>query len=181
MAFRTLMSHEDFVESRASISIFKIKKAGVLDYPRSSSTFRIDGIKMRLVKDPYELDWYINLEEYGPTCNSSIINLIQTEPHFGKTREWLECTRCKSRAGILYREKDDFECRKCLNLVYSSSKMNYRSILPALMNDLKLKKIRYLSIRHTYKGKQTKRSMQYDKLRAKAMFGMEVYGARYLS
>ncbi len=181
MTFRTLIPHEDFIESRVSISIFKMKKDHLLDHPRSTGRFRAGELLMEFKQDPIEHDWYINIKNYGPNCKNSTINLTQTETNFGGKREWLVCPRCEAKSGILYQDEDDFACRKCLNLIYSSSKINYRSIQPALMNDLKLREIKYTSIRHFYQGKQTKRSARYDKLRAKAMFRMEVYGARYLS
>ncbi len=182
MAFpKNITSLEDFVENRVSINVFKLKQRGLFkDRWEAELGFKSNGISLRLVKDPIRYDWYINIENYGPTCRNSVINLIQTKCHFGGTREWLECPKCRKKVGILYKEKDDFECRKCLGLTYFVSGMNYRSLQPAFRNMLKLKEIDFLSLRYSYKHKITKRMAKYENLREKTQMLIGTYGQRYL-
>ena len=182
MAFpRKRIFPEDFVENRISINVFKLKQMGVFkDRWEAQLGFRSGGVHLRLVKDSLCHDWYINIEKYGPTCNNSAINLIQTKCHFGGVREWLECPKCRKKVGILYKEKDDFECRKCLGLIYFVTGMNYRSLMPAFRNMQKLEKIDYFSLRHSYDHKTTKKMARYENLRAKTQMLMGLHGGRYL-
>jgi hypothetical protein len=176
---RNMLWKKELVESKNSINIFKLKKQGFFDYPRRERTFWVDDLKMRLTHDAISQDWYINIENYGPTCRQSAINLGQTACHFGNNREWFICPRCEKRAGVLYQKNDDFSCRKCLDLAYTVSYMNYRSLQPWVRDKLKYDDIDFFSFRrHTYKGKLTKRYARYEKLREK-MMAIGMYGAGF--
>jgi hypothetical protein len=47
------------------------------------------------------------------------IALLGTPTHFGNTRAWFECPRCKARVAILYAGAL-LACRQCLGLTYST-------------------------------------------------------------
>ena len=126
---------------------------------------KLSGIAFTFRKDPRLSDWYLEIPHPGPSNSCSVINLESTACHYGGRRYWFACPSCLRSAGVLYADGDNFRCRKCLDLVYLSQKLNYRSFVPAL------RKIRKAWIEnrewdtrwHIYRGQPTKRALRQQK------------------
>lgn len=122
-------------------------------------SFLLGKVEVQLRKDSF--GWYLIL-----TGNIDPIIIQQTPCNYGGYREWLECPECKKRRGLLYRDNGKFKCRKCLELVYYTQKINYRGLEPVIRNMKKLddledtpeSRIRF------YKNNLTKRTERYKKL-----------------
>lgn len=180
---------KEMVEQRTcSININELRKnwkwkcrATLPSY--NNHPFLLGKVKIQLVHDLDNKKWNIKITEPGPRCRTPMIFLTSTRCNYGGTREWFICPSCSRRVGILYREKDNFRCRKCLNLVYYSQKINYRSLQPAIMymheaEDMVEKY--HLKVNKLYNGKPTKKTIRYEKLRAKHFAGFDYYGSKYL-
>ena len=158
---------KETVEGKAGLSIAELKKGGVFRGLRVEAQygFLYGDLEMMLVHDPIELDWYLKIVNPGPRNGNNAISIIETPCHYGGVREWFECPRCDRRCGILYKDEDDFACRRCMDFGYASQKVNYRSIEPTIIRMKKYeqeieKKIAY----QYYKGKPTKRTLRLEKL-----------------
>ena len=141
---------------------------------------KINGIDMELIQDQHFCDWYINLLNPGPKCSCTAISLTTTKCRYGGYRYWFVCPEldCQKKVGVLYKNGDDFRCRKCLNLDYSSHEVNYKSIEPALRYLLEFKEMDIPS-RRVYKRKDTKKMAKFFKLKEKASGGFDFYGKKY--
>lgn len=164
-----------------SISISKLRKEPVLmeRHLNIQRCYRVGGIVMRLELDPIAHDWYLNFIEYGPRCGNTTISLVKTKCHYGGYREWFECPKCLKRAGVLYKDGDNFRCRKCLDLVYESQKVHYRSLEPTIRSLRKMEAMNDEFTWRYYRGKPTKRTVRYEKLRSKVEIGLMTFGPRY--
>ncbi len=142
--------------------------------------FELGKVKFKLIRDPVHAnEWNIRIMEPGPECRETIIDIVRTRCNYGGYREWFVCQGCYNKAGILYRNKNMFKCRKCLNLVYYSQKLNYRSLQPAIQHKHKADEMvgKYPhQISRTYNGKPTRKTVSYEKLRAKSFAGFDYYG-----
>ncbi len=155
------------VERMKSISVFELRPQHVLkrhfafeDIPCQSG-----GYWFYRKYDPLEDDFYIDMMHRGPNNNQSTINFVETKCNYGGTRWWFECPSCQRRCAKLYEKKDDFYCRTCLNLEYTSHRINYRSLEPTVRRMLKLREMKWRPKHEFYKGKMTKRAMREEKLR----------------
>ena len=170
-------------ESYEAISISKLRKTDMFrNRGIVQRSFQIADVEMVLVKDPQHGDWYLKMTKYGPKNQCNAITLVRTKCNYGGYREWLECPRCKKRAGVLYLHEDDFACRKCLDLRYWSQKMNYRTLMPTVRNMVRLNEMSLkdkINYQH-YKNKQTRRSKRYEKLRESVSFGTSYRVPAYL-
>lgn len=172
------------IEGRETLSIFAMTKAGIFRERRKEAEqlFYSGGIRLKLVHCPSALDWYIEIVNYGPKNRCSTIDLVETKCNYGGKRQWFLCPRCQGRCGILYREVDDYWCRECLNLEYSSHRINYKSIEPFVRDMSKLMEInRYETIpkRSFHKGKMTKKAEHYEKLRERVERGSKIISSLY--
>lgn len=177
------------VEDRISIKISDLIRTDaweqrddpeLKELPEKFKIFKMSGIEMQLMKDPIFSNWYVDLVNPGLNCFFSAISLIATRCRLGGFRYWFQCPNddCQKKVMVLYKDHDDFRCRKCLNLDYRSHQINYKSLEPAInyMNEFKGMN---LNFRRTYKGKDTKKMKRFWKLKAKARMGFDVYGPRY--
>ncbi len=169
------------VGGRAMLSIFELTERKVFELrTRAQYGFRVNSDRMRLVRDPVALDWYLELTDPGPTCFNTAITIVETPCHYGGVRQWLLCPSCDKRVAILYKDRDDFKCRKCLKIEYQSQSINYRSIEPTLNYMGKLREMDYDQRRYSYKGKLTKRGVRYEKLWEKVNMGVKVFLPRLM-
>ena len=167
------------VENRITLSIFELRHNRVSKERESPRHFfTLDGTRLRFVKDPLFHDWYLELIEPWEGCTNTAITLVTTPCHYGGKREWFECPGCKKRVGKVYRDVNDFRCRKCLDLVYLSQKENYHTIAPTIHKLVKFQDMKPVPPRF-YKGKQTRRFGRYATLARKVGLGMNYYGPRY--
>ena len=172
---------KEVTEDRNSISIIKLRKTAAYEEREALCyDFLLGTIEMHFRKDLLLNDWYLEFTDPGPKNICSAITLVRTKCHLGGYRDWFECPRCSKRAGILYRDEDDFACRKCLFLGYRSQKVNYQTIEPIIRKMVKLREMSPRIEWQTYRGKPTKRAMRYEKLRAKVGMGLDMLGPRYL-
>ncbi len=146
----------------------------------SGRLLTLGGTQVRLIHDPVAQDWYLDLVEPDPRSSSSAISLLRTRCHFGSYREWFECPGCSRRSGVLYRHNGEFRCRRCLGLAYFSQRMNYYSLLPTFKYLMEFERMDPNKCRN-YKGKPTRYTLRYEKLRAKVQMGMTLLGPKYLS
>jgi len=159
--------YETRVESRRSISIFEMRKA-------SNENHRIFESYRFWLKNGIHLEWkkavgdsYIELVKRGPHNNQSTFNLVTTPCNYGGVRWWLECPKCHKRVAKLYEDNDDFACRICLDLEYSSHRQNYHGIGPMLGRLLTYSETKWRPQYSSYKGKITKRAARQEELRRK--------------
>jgi len=177
----------DAVEDRIAIRISDITREEAWetrddpDYAVLDRKFKINGIEMELRKDPLCLDWYIELLNSGPDCLCATISFIKTRCRFGGYRYWFECPdrECLKKVGVLYKDGDDFKCRRCLNLDYKSHRVNYKSIEPTLRYMFKINNAD-LNFRRTYAGKDTRRMKQFYQWEEKSQAGFALYGREYI-
>src|SRR5664279_803481 len=109
------------VEERSSISVFELTNSGAFKERRYEGrsqhrAFNLGDTDVRVLYSELAHDWYLELANPGPRCGNTTISLVQTPCNFGGYRYWLECPKCLERAGILYRDEDNFRCRPCLGL-----------------------------------------------------------------
>jgi len=181
---------KEMVEQRTcSITIYELRRTWEWEsrdtlpsYNRHP--FKLGKVKFRLIRDPvHKNDWNIQIVEPGPRCVETIIDIVRTRCNYGGRREWFICQKCYKRAGILYRDRDMFKCRKCLDLVYYSQKLSYYSLQPAIQHkhkaDAMVEKY-HNGINKYYNGEPTKRTLRFMKLKAKSLGGFDFYGDIYL-
>ena len=171
------------VERMRSISVFELRPQHVLkrhfafeDMPCQSG-----GYWFRRKYDPLEDDFYIEMMHRGPNNNQSTINFVETKCNYGGTRWWFECPGCQRRAAKLYDDRDNFYCRTCLDLEYSSHRTNYRSMFePTKRRIAKLEKIAedWKPQYSFYRGRLTKKARQQEKLLARAEMGTMFFQAQ---
>jgi Zn ribbon nucleic-acid-binding protein len=171
------------VEQRSAISIFELTRSARWKERTFSglNEFKLGDTEVQLVQPQGTSNWCIDLLNYGPKNTCGTIWIVTTKCRYGGGRQWFECPGCKKRAAILYREEDDFRCRKCLKLGYYTHTMNYRGIEPAIRNMKKVERMNEERRRISYGGKHTKWMQRYEKLKASSDFGLDLYGARYLN
>jgi hypothetical protein len=58
---------------------------------------------------------------FRPERTEEFVSFLYTATQFGGRRRWLSCPRCRRRVRVLYRAQR-FRCRKCLGLVYESTR-----------------------------------------------------------
>jgi len=175
------------VEDRIAIRITDVtsteewKERDIEELSIFKKKFKINNIEMELIKDQHFCDWYIELSKPGPKCSCTAISLTATRCCYGGYRYWFVCPDidCQKRVGVLYKDGDDFRCRKCLDLDYSSHEVNYKSIEPALRYLSEFKEMD-IPNRRTYKRKDTKKMARFFKLKEKASGGFDFYGKKYL-
>lgn len=56
----------------------------------------------------------------GNVVSRSLISVLTTPCHFGRTRFWWRCPGCSSRTALLYRQANRWCCRACTGLSYRS-------------------------------------------------------------
>jgi hypothetical protein len=162
-------------ESYSSISVFDLHSHPA-SYERTFHIrrFTLGNTEVKLVKDPLAHDWYLQLLKPGPKCSNTTITLTKTRCNYGGYREWFECPKCLKRAGVLYREDDDFRCRPCLGLGYWSQKMSYRTLLPTIRRWARLNEMSAERSRRLYRGKPTRYARRYERLRGRVQFGLPI-------
>jgi hypothetical protein len=171
---------KDIVEQRTAVTIKELYRHGsfrkpFLDYHLMGS----GGITFYYKKDPIHHDRYLELRDPGPTNRCSVVNLGETACHFGGRRRWFICPSCEAHMGVLYKDRDDFKCRKCLNLCYLSQKLNYRGIVPRLRKMLKLSQKEWDPRWQSYRGKPTKRGLREDKRIQELSASSTIYRRRF--
>ncbi|HUD02748.1 MAG TPA: hypothetical protein VMR46_01860 [Candidatus Paceibacterota bacterium] len=162
----TFQQHRARVESRRAISIFEMQRA-------SNENHRILTRYGFWTKSGIHLEWkkavgdsYIELVSRGPHNTQSTFNLVTTPCNYGGKRWWLECPNCQRRVAKLYENNDNFACRICLDLEYSSHRQNYRGIGPMIRRMLKYEEAKRPRVEYSfYKGRPTKRVQREEKLR----------------
>ena len=169
------------VEERKGISIFELKQGGIFDklHVEAQYGFRYGDLQLVLVRGiPEELDWYLQIANYGPKNGSSVINLQMACCKYGGWRFWFECQRCERRCGILYEHNDNYECRQCLNLGYDSQRVNYKTVEPFLVRVKKFENVDLHQVikYQTYRGRPKKRAKRKEKLMNQIEFGAAVFG-----
>ena len=134
------MFSKDTVESKRELSIFSLKRLGMLSAGYSGSLrwtncrtgeetgsirLRCETNMLRLSyrSRPYGAEWE-NVED--------TIRLAETQPNYGGKRLWLICPSCETRRTKLYGGKY-FRCRKCLNLCYETQLEDKSSRLMSAM------------------------------------------------
>lgn len=107
------------------------------------------------------------------------VKLVTTPCNYGGVRYWFECPFCKKRMGTLYLyEKNDFACRKCLNLPYKSqNNSGVERAVGECMNYPQLEEFR-AKIRPYYNGKMTRNYKRYIKHHNKLINGMMYFNTR---
>lgn len=98
-------------EDVARISIFDLRRAGVLDGALKTGTIGSGRVGFA-VQPPFML-----LQRKGV---NTTIHLTSTKPHLGGKRWWFTCPDCNRRCGVLYLEWGTFACRLCHDLTYES-------------------------------------------------------------
>jgi hypothetical protein len=90
----------------------------------------LDHLELRNVGDQKALGWplvelrrsgllirYFGSDDYA----EEFVGFVYTRTQFGGRRRWLSCPRCNRRVRVLYQARR-FRCRKCLGLVYESTR-----------------------------------------------------------
>lgn len=176
-AMHRRIEHKPTIEEKIAISVFDLKKASAEDHKKLPRYwFMSNGIAFNWVRDTAAHDSYIELIHRGPRNTQSTFNLATTPCTYGGERWWLECPRCNRRVTKLYKENDNFECRTCLGLEYSSHRRNYRSFEPFIVRMLEYEKMEPRSAYISYRGRITKRTRREEKLRLQVEMGAPLAG-----
>ena len=182
---RFLVYGREIANNKKSIRVYDLvrtdewEQRNIFELKILRKRFKLGGIEMELLEDPHRCEWYIELLNPGPNCFSSIIWFKSTKCRFGGRRYWFECPTCLKRVGVLYKDGDSFECRKCLDLDYLSHEINYKSLEPAIRYMHKVEKAK-LNFRRTYNGKDTRKMKRFYKWKTKARAGFALFGPRYV-
>ena len=179
-----LVYGREAVEDRIAIKVSDLtwrdvwEERNIPELKQLSKKFRMSGVEMELKEDPDRRDWYIELVNSKPTCFSTVINLIVSRCRYGGRRYWFECPRCIRRVGVLYKDGDDFQCRRCLNLDYRSHLRNYRSLEPAIIWMHKFEEME-IDFRRKYNGKDTKKMKRFWKIKGKAEAAFALFEKKF--
>lgn len=101
------------------------------------------------------------------------IPLTTTPCNYGGKRYWFTCpwyksnNYCGKRVGTLYKDGDYFACRHCYNLTYSSRNLSGISKTIGNISNLDVENARKKVKTKYYKGKYTKKYLNYLKKRDK--------------
>lgn len=166
---------KDEVESKNSIRAAGLTRGSEYAERRfSRHSFKLGDYLVRFQYAELAGEWYLKLAEPWPECRNRYIHFIETKCNYGGSRQWFECPNCNGRAMVLYQGEYELQCRKCLNLSYSSQKMNYRGLSPTFRRMCKLNEMEpaYTYRIQFYKGKVTKRARRYWKLYEQVKVGM---------
>src|SRR5882724_4582697 len=164
------------IEHMSVISVFDLRPQHVLrrHFAFEEIPCQSGGYSFVRKYDRLEDDFYLEMAHRGPNNNQSTINFVETKCNYGGSRWWFECPSCQRRCAKLYEKKDDFYCRKCLNLEYTSHRINYHTPFePIVRRIAKLEKIQeqWRPQYSFYAGRMTRRARQEEKLLAQAEMG----------
>ena len=121
------MFSKDTVESKKELSVFSLKRLGMLRPGYSglltwtSCRTGEDRGSINIKTSDYRLDLNYRSRSYGRDWETveDTIFLTETSPNYGGKRTWFLCPSCNSRRGKLYGGKY-FRCRGCLDLCYQT-------------------------------------------------------------
>lgn len=173
---------KQLVEDAHAISVFELRPQKVLrrhfhfeDIPCTSG-----GYSFVRKYDARKEDFYLEMVHRGPRNNQSTINFIETKCNYGGTRWWFECPSCQRRCAKLYEKNDDFYCRTCLDLEYTSHRINYRSFEVTYKRMEKLEKLKsnWKPTYSFYGNRMTRRARREEKLLQQTEMGMLMFRAR---
>ena len=121
------MFSKDTVESKKELSVFSLKRLGMLR-PGFSGLLRWTSCRtgegrgsIRISTSVGRLDLKYKSRSYGQEWEDveETVFLTETFPNYGGKRVWLLCPYCNSRRAKLYGGKY-FRCRGCLDLCYQT-------------------------------------------------------------
>lgn len=61
----------------------------------------------------------LNFNSNGEPIHQEL-QTVRTPCHFGGSRPWWQCPRCRRRVGVLYLRNSSFMCRRCGRVAYAS-------------------------------------------------------------
>lgn len=114
------------VEGCLTLNIFKLHQDriiiagglahGVLRFANGSE------ISYALEDNRLALSYHISSGPHAGQEMRYSIAIVATHPYFGGVRLWFRCPTCNRRAGKLHLARLKFECRKCGDLAYQSTR-----------------------------------------------------------
>lgn len=173
-----LYAYRTEVERLPQVSIFKLKKSGVL----SDCGFQnFEGIMVTPLLEPvFDENNYRLLPTYKFTFRYWIsdgdsekevemqIDGVSTTCRYGGKRWWFVCPQasCQRRVGTLYVKNGVLACRECLRLCYASQNENRRMaiLFPSVANQAKIEKLDAKIKRRYYNGKPTRLQRRLERL-----------------
>jgi len=157
------------VEASCDLTIFQLKKGGMLEGGRTATTvtwvMKNTGkeshisLEVNITNEPYaRLKYSLTDREGNSTPYDLEVSLMTTPCYFGGVRYWFACPACGGRVGGLYLAPGErhFMCRHCNNLSYNSrNESNPFGIMG--VTDRKIKKLRREIKRCTWRGRPTRK------------------------
>lgn len=112
-----------YIDDCASLDINWLRSQGKLWPPtRFSLTWRQAGIRsievnVHVKTGALEASWADNEGDDGAKVEARV-KFCRTRCHFGGSRPWFCCPRCRARCGKVYFARHGLVCRRCLGLAY---------------------------------------------------------------
>jgi hypothetical protein len=188
MGGRYYPNRKSTVEASCDVSIFKLKKWGMLSgynykvitWTRSGSGKKtIVGVACDVtVEEPYVRFLYGITNQSGDTTDYDYEAPLTTTPcYFGGVRYWFLCPMCYSRVGALYLSPGHvrFRCRHCNDLSYNSRNAGCMGAFGVACR--KADKLRSELKRWTYRGLPTRKVRRLQRIERKTrIFGSMAMG-----
>jgi len=74
--------------------------------------------------DGEHIEYEIETDRLIVTGSNQILPLDKTRCNYGGFRYWFKCPRCSKRSEVLYEKYDEFLCRQCHKVPYTSQREN---------------------------------------------------------
>jgi hypothetical protein len=163
------------VEASCNLTIFQLKKGGMLEGGRSAMTVTWVStntgrkthvtLEVYMTSEPYVRFKYSLTDREGiSTPYDSEVSLTTTPCNYGGVRYWFACPVCGRRVGGLYLAPGgrNFVCRRCNNLSYRSR--NRSRIESFGHTSRQIDKLRSQIKRWTWRGRPTRRVRRLEAL-----------------
>jgi hypothetical protein len=173
------------VEASCDLTIFQLKKRGMLKGGRTATTVtwvtqntgkesRI-ALEVNMISRPYaRFKYSLTDREGNSTPYDFEVSLITTPCNFGGVRYWFACPMCGRRVGGLYLAPGDrhFICRHCNNLTYHSRNRSGMGLFGHTSRQID--KLRSEIKRWTWRGRPTRKVRRLCALERKmGVFGVQ--------
>lgn len=81
------------------------------------------GVCMILHSDGHQTNYRIRNDFLHIDSHNQVVSLETTACNYGGKRYWFSCPHCNKRVAVLYELHDQYRCRKCHDLPYTSQRV----------------------------------------------------------
>lgn len=114
---RTPWAGNDTVEGAIALDASAAQKAGSFDHLANESESRFEFPRGRWISE-------FSIVRESCITKTFVVRVSRTACNYGGWRYWFHCPHCGHRFRLLYLAGRILGCRKCLGLVYETTRMN---------------------------------------------------------